>query len=133
MPPVPARILTLAAPDADLGIHSLWEWIEANGSITYPAVAVVVIGLMVWALLAGFRTDRLNAEQRGALKMRIVQLMRRRVSGVSAEAVSAELQIDLLVAARLLAELAEEGLIDASTVRATPGAAIQYRIRGRER
>lgn len=130
MPPVTARILSLAASDGP-GIHSLWEWIEANGRFTYPAVAVVVIGLMVWALLAGFRTDRLNAEQRGALKMRIVQLMRRRVSGVSAEAVSAELQIEILVAARLLSELAEEGLIDASSLRASPGAAIQYRIRGR--
>lgn len=124
-------MLILAVEGADVGVHSIWEWIEDNGTWVYPLAALVVIGLMAWALLSGFRGDRLNAEQRGALKMRIVQLLRRRVSGVSADAVSAELQIDLLLAARLLAELAEEGLVDASASRGTTTAPIQYRMKGR--
>lgn len=110
------------------GAHSLWVWIEDNGALVYPAVAVVIIGLIVATLLASFRSDDMNADQKGQLKMKIMQVMRRRISGVSAEAIAAELQVDLLVAGKLLTELDTEGLIAASGKSAS--GPVMYRIRG---
>jgi hypothetical protein len=125
--PLISSLALLAAPRGppDGGPHQLWEWIEAHSSIVYPALAVLIIGLIVGALLASWKSDELNAESRGKLKMEILALIRRRVSGVSAETVAAAVQIDLMLAARLLAELDEEGLVSASG-----RAPIQYRIRG---
>lgn len=123
-------LLAQAARPADFGAHTLWDWVEAHASIVYPALAIGVIGLIVWALLTGFKAERLNFEQKSRLKTHIIQLMQRRISGVSAEAVAAELQIDLLTAASLLNELAQEGVVDASA-RAIADAPIHYRIRGR--
>lgn len=123
-----ANALLLAAPrtrGSEPGPHQLWEWIEAHASFVYPALAILIIGLIVGALLATWKSDDLDAEARGKLKMKIVQLVRRRVSGISAEQVAAEMQIDIMRAARLLGELDEEGLVSSSG-----GRPVQYRIRG---
>lgn len=110
-------------PDA----AQLWKWIEDNGSIVYPALALVIIGLIAGALFASWRADELEGERKGELKMKILQVMRRRISGVSVEQIAAELQIDVLVAAKLLSELDEEGVVAATrTAGSTPS---QYRLR----
>jgi hypothetical protein len=108
--------------------HELWVWIESNSSVVYPAIAIVIVGLIVAALMASWKSDELNAEQRGQLKMKIMQIMRRRISGVNAQQVAAELQIDVSIAAKLLSELAEEGLVAAAAQ--SSNAPQQYRIRG---
>lgn len=117
-----------ARPFAFEGAHSLWEWIEDNGAIVYPAIALAIVGLIAGALLSSWRADELNAEQRGQLKMKILQIMRRRLSGVSPEMVAAELQLDVIIAARLLGELEEEGVLASSPGRSTTP--VQYRLRG---
>lgn len=133
LPPAHFPPLVLAAAAArrvrEAGAHDLWEWIEANGAIVYPALALAIIGLIVAALLATWRSEEMSAEQRGRLKLEILQIVRRRISGVSAEAVAAELQVDLMLAARLLGELDEEGLVSSSRTGAQTPA--MYRLRGR--
>lgn len=109
----------------DGGLHTLWEWMDANATVVYPVIAVAIIALIVGALFASWRSDELNAEQRGRLKDAMLKLMRRRVSGVSAEQVAAELQIDTVLAGRLLSELVEQGLVSAS--QSSP---VQFRLRG---
>jgi hypothetical protein len=110
----------------DSGVHDIWEWMEANATFVYPAIAIGIIALVLGALLASWRSDELDAEQRGALKDAMLKLMRRRISGVSAESVGAELQIDTVLASTLLAELVEQGLAAPSGT-----APVHYRIRGR--
>lgn len=105
----------------------LWTWIEEHGSIVYPAMALVIIGLIAGALFASWRADELEGERKGELKMKILQVMRRRISGVSAEQIAAELQIDVLVAAKLLGELDNEGVV--ATTRPAGSAPSQYRLR----
>lgn len=105
----------------------LWQWIEEHGAIVYPAMALVIIGLIAGALFASWRADELEGERKGELKMKILQVMRRRISGVSAEQIAAELQIDILVAAKLLSELDAEGVV--ATARSAGSAPSQYRLR----
>ena len=124
------RSLVLAAPKgrpAPDGPQQLWEWIEAHSELVYPAVALCILGLIVGAALAFFRSNELGAEKAGQLKREIMLLLRRRVSGVGVDQVAAELQVDRMVAARLLTELEQEGMIAGSAT-----APIQYRIRGRQ-
>ena len=96
------------------GIHSIWEWIEEHSVVTYPVLALSILGLIGAALIASVRSQAMSAEQNSQLKGKIMAVMRRRVSGVSPEAVAAELQIDVLTAANLLSELAEEGVVASS-------------------
>lgn len=109
----------------DSGVHAIWEWMEVNATVVYPAIALGIIALIIGALFASWRSDELNAEQRGELKDRMLKLMRRRISGVSAEVVAAEMQIDTLTAGRLLSELVDQGLVSASN-----SSPVHYRIRG---
>lgn len=123
-------VLTAAKQQADeAGIHSIWEWIEDHSLVAYPVLALAIIGLIGWALVSSWRSQALSAEQKIHLKGQIMAIMRRRVSGVSPEAVAAELQIDVLIAASLLSQLAEEGAIAAA--QNTSGAdAARYRLKG---
>ncbi len=115
----------LVGASSDPGPRMLWEWIERHASFVYPAIAILIVGLIVGALLASWKADDVTAEKRGELKMRIMQIMRRRISGVAADTIAAELQIDLMLAARLLTELDQEGLVSASGQQP-----VQYRLRG---
>lgn len=105
-------VLAAAHPDdVDRQAASLWEWIEAHGTVVYPIIALMVIGLIAGAMISSARANSVTSEQRGLLKMQIMGVMRRRISGVSAEQVSNDLRIDVLLAAKLLAELESEGML----------------------
>ena len=111
--------------NGDFGPHQLWEWIESHAMLVYPAISLLIVGLIVGALLGAMRSTDLNAEERSRLKKELMLLLRRRVSGLAADQAAAELQVDIQVAATLLGELQQEGLVTGS--RSTP---VQYRIRG---
>jgi hypothetical protein len=118
-----------ARPPQETGIQTLWEWIEEHGIIVYPVVLISMVILIGGALVASWHSQDISATQRGELKMKIMSIMRRRVSGVSAEVIAAELQIDLMLAAKLLADLASEGLVVAMGG-STSSEAVRYRLRG---
>ena len=113
----------------DTGIHTLWEWMEENSLFTYPAIALSIIALIGGALIASWRSQAMSAEQKSVLKGKIMAIMRRRVSGVSPEAIAAELQIDVMTSAKLLSELTEEGVIAASHGGSSTDTA-RYRLKG---
>jgi hypothetical protein len=115
-------------PEEETKIHLLWEWIEDNAWVSYPVIALVVIGLIAGAMISTARQQVMSAERRGQLKMQIMGVMRRRVSGVSAEAIAADLKIDLMLAAKLLVELTDEGMLSRSMTTADDAGA-RYRLR----
>jgi uncharacterized protein (DUF2267 family) len=80
-------------------------------------------------MVSNARAQEVSAEHRGQLKMQIMGIMRRRISGVSADTVAADLHIDLLLAAQLLADLASEGLV-AESVAPDDHTSTRYRLRG---
>ena len=127
MPPVLGAGTSRRASEP--GVHSLWEWLEEHGTITYPLIALLIVGLIVGALISNWRSETLSAERRAELKRRIMQIMRKRVSGVSPEAVAAELQIELMDAAMLMRELTEEGMLSATDTQSSGGPA-RFRLRG---
>lgn len=105
-------------------IHLIWEWIEDNAWVTYPAMALLVIGLIAAAMVSSARAQVMSAERRGQLKMQIMGVMRRKVSGVSADSIAADLKIDLMLAATLLSELTKEGMLSSDDTGA------RFRLRG---
>jgi hypothetical protein len=113
----------------EVGIHSIWEWIEGHSLVAYPVMALSILLLIGGALVASWRSQAMSAEQKSQLKGKIMAIMRRRVSGVSPEAVAAELQIEVLAAASLLNELAEEGVVATAQSGSATDAA-RYRIKG---
>jgi hypothetical protein len=108
-------------------MHQLWEWVEAHGAIVFPAIAAVVIGLLVFSVLRGWKAVELSAEEKRRLKADIMRLMRKLPAGVSAEAVAKEFAVDVFHAATLLREMEDEGLIQESTM--TSGVSA-YRLKG---
>jgi ABC-type phosphate transport system auxiliary subunit len=111
------------------GIDSLWEWIERHAIFVVPIVVLLMILLIAGTMTAAWRAEEMTAEQRAALKAKIMGVMRRRASGVSAELVAAELQIDLMVADKMLRQMVDEGLLGISpNLSATDPT--RYRIRG---
>src|ERR1700722_16586564 len=91
-------------PDPEPEYHLVWQWIEEHGWFAYPAFAMLVIGLIAAAMVSSARTEELTAERRGQIKMEMMGVFRRRISGVSAGDMSTEMKIDLMMAATLLAE-----------------------------
>jgi len=125
--PTASLVTAQARKRADeTGVHDVWDWMEANATIVYPIVALVIVGLILGALFASWRGEELDAEHKAELKEELLALLRRRVSGVSADAAAAELQVDVLIAARLLNEL-----VDAELAAATQSQPVQYRLRYR--
>jgi hypothetical protein len=114
-------------PDGDSA--AVWDWIENHGTIVYPAIVLLVIGLIAAAMVSNARQNEISAERRGQLKMQIMGVMRRRISGISGEHVASDLGIDLMLAVQLLSELASEGLI--AVAGGEDGKDIRYRLRGK--
>jgi hypothetical protein len=108
-------------------MHALWEWVEAHGAIVYPAIAAVVIGLLVFSVLRGWKAVELTAAEKRKLKEDVLRLMRKLPAGVSAETVARELDVDVFHAATVLHEMENDGVIQESTM--TSGVTA-YRLKG---
>jgi len=100
-----------AASPPEMGAHSLWEFVEENAAITYPFIILAVVGLIGGALVMSWRAQELSADKRGELKHEILKLLRKRVSGTSAESIAAEMQLDMHLVALLLNEMKQEGMV----------------------
>lgn len=116
-------------PDPEANASALWEWIENHGTVVYPAIVLLVIGLIASAMVSSARQNEISAERRGQLKMQIMGVMRRRISGISGEHVASDLGIDLMLAVQLLSELSSEGLI--AVAGGEEGKDIRYRLKGK--
>jgi len=107
-----------AVRDAGPGHASL---LAQYGTPLYVVLAVVVVALVAFAVLATGSADEAGRRRDRQRKQAILVLIRLRVT-LTPEQVAAEHQLDLMHANRLLEELEREGLV-AATGR-TP---VQYR------
>lgn len=98
-------VAQLAQPQID---HTFWDWMESNGALVYPALAVGVVALITGALVANWRGDGLTTERRGQLKMQIIRILTRRVAGATSDTISSDLGLLPETTTHLLKELVEE-------------------------
>lgn len=109
------------------GEETLWAWIEQNADYAIPIIAALVLALLLWAVLRGWRGPEQDALHIAEQKAELIRMMRAHVGGVSADLAAARLKIDHFRAAKLLGELEEEGKLVENTI---TGGVTTYRLRG---
>ena len=115
---------------ADAPPEGIWGVLEANPVPTIGIVALVIGTLIVMAVLNGAKSAELSAAQRSELKQRVMQMVRRRMSGVTAVQVAEELQLEVSASGLLLNELTEDGFLLKSEGTGSAPAHFRLRIRG---
>jgi hypothetical protein len=84
-----------------------------HGVVLYVGLAILVVGLVAFAVTATSSADEAGRRRDRQRKTAVLALIRRRVV-LTPEQVAAAQQLDLMHAARLLSELEREGLVASS-------------------
>jgi hypothetical protein len=106
------RLLALP-PVQHAPANGLSSLLAEHGTLLYVALAIVVVGLVALTAAATGQADEAGRRRDRQRKQAILTLVRQRAT-LTPEQVAAEQQLDLMHAARLLAELEREGLVTSS-------------------
>lgn len=88
-----------------------FEWLEKNSHIIYPALAILVLTLLVGGILQAWRTQDLDGLQKAELKREIVQQLRIETHGSPAEHIARKVGLEPIKLMKLLEEMQRDGLI----------------------
>ena len=92
-----------------------FEWLESNSHLVYPALAVLVVVLIVVGILQAWKTDELQGVVKAQAKREIVMQLRREMYGLSAERLKRMTGLEMLKLEKLLQEMQEEGILTSHT------------------
>lgn len=92
-----------------------FEWLERNTHIIYPALAVVVVVLIVGGILQSWRTTDIAGVAKAEAKREIVLQLRREVHGMSVERLARMTGLDMMKLVKLLEEMQREGVVTSHT------------------
>jgi hypothetical protein len=115
-----------AHPPAEDDSRKLWSFIEDYGDVVYPAVGLLVAGLIFLGVRRGMRSSVTELQEQQDRKDQIVRLMRARLL-VTPEDAAGELGIDRFRAGALLEELVVEGKLVHQRM---AGGIAHYRLKG---
>ena len=88
-----------------------FEMLERNTHIIYPALAILVLVLLVAGILQAWRTQDLDGLQKAELKREVILVLRRETHGVEAEMLAREVGMALLKLVKILEELQHDGIV----------------------
>ena len=91
------------------------EILENNTHVIYPALAILVVVLIVAGILHAWKTDDLDSVVKAEAKREIVMQLRREMHGMSAERLTRMTGLDLMKLIRLLQEMQEDGMLTSHT------------------
>jgi hypothetical protein len=91
------------------------EVLENNTHIIYPALAILVVVLIVAGILHAWKSDDLDSVVKAEAKREIVMQLRRELHGMSADRLMRLTGLDMMKLARLLAEMQEDGILTSHT------------------
>ena len=91
------------------------EWLERNSHIVYPALAVLVVLLLVLGILEAWRSQDLDGLQKVELKREIILELRRQAGGASAETLAKAIGLESFKTVKLLEELQRDGIVVSHT------------------
>lgn len=91
------------------------EVLENNTHIIYPALAILVVVLIVAGILHAWKTDDMDSVVKAEAKREIVLQLRREMHGMSAERLTRMTGLELMKLVRLLEEMQEDGILTSHT------------------
>lgn len=99
-------------PTTGATTETYFAWLERNQDIAYPALALMVLGLVAWGILTALRTELLDPEVKLELKRNIINELRRNVTGASAETLGKLLRYPEDRIVRVVSEMERDGIVD---------------------
>lgn len=103
------------------------ELLERNVHIVYPALAVLVLVLIVAGILQAWRTHDLDGLQKAELKREVVLELRKENHGAPAEAIAKVVGLEPFKLVKLLEEMQRDGVVSSHT---TSDRLTIWRLRG---
>lgn len=91
------------------------EALENNTHIIYPALAILVVVLIVAGILHAWKSDDLDSVVKAEAKREIVMQLRREMHGMSADRLMRMTGLDMMKLVRLLQEMQEDGILTSHT------------------
>lgn len=92
-----------------------FELLEKNTHLIYPALAILVLVLLVAGILQAWRTQDLDGLQKAELKREVIIVLRRETHGAEAELLAKEVGMAVLKLVKILEELQRDGIVVAVT------------------
>ena len=92
-----------------------FELLEQNTHIIYPALAILVLVLLVAGILQAWRTQDLDGLQKAELKRALILVLRRDTHGAPVEVLAKEVGFASLKLVKLLEELQRDGIVISHT------------------
>lgn len=90
---------------------SYFEFLERNSNIIYPALAVLVLALLVAGIVQAWRTQEMDALDKVKFKREILMELRRTMGGATAEALSRAIGLEPFTTVKLLEDLQKDGIV----------------------
>ena len=91
------------------------EMLEQNSHIIYPALAVLVLVLLVAGILQAWKTQDLDGLQKATLKKEIVVHLRQEIAGAPADQLARQVGVAPIKLMRLLEEMQKDGILSSHT------------------
>ncbi|HLL54941.1 MAG TPA: hypothetical protein VK447_15405 [Myxococcaceae bacterium] len=88
-----------------------FEFLERNSHIIYPAIAVLVLVLLVAGIIQAWRTQDMDALDKVEFKRELISELRRTMGGATAEVLGRAVGLEPFRAQRLLEELQKDGIV----------------------
>jgi hypothetical protein len=116
LPELGALALALARRASDQEPETDWlELLERNSHIVYPALAVLVVVLLILGILEAWRSQDLDGLQKVELKREIILELRRQLGGSSAETLAKAIGLESFKTVKLLEEMQHDGIVVSHT------------------
>ncbi len=91
------------------------ELLEQNSHIIYPALAVLVLVLIVAGILQAWKTQDLDGLQKAELKKEIVVHLRQEIGGAPAEQLARRVGVPPIKLMKLLEEMQKDNILSSHT------------------
>jgi hypothetical protein len=88
-----------------------FEFLERNSHIIYPALAVLVLVVLVAGIIQAWRTQDMDALDKVEFKRELISELRRTMGGATAEVLGRAVGLEPFRAQRLLEELQKDGIV----------------------
>ncbi len=107
-------------------IATSFEFLAQHKHIIYPVLALLVIVLLIAAVANAWKTPEIAGAEKARLKGEIIRFMRKHIGWATAAEVGKGLEVETQVAATLMQEMKEDGLL----VTAMMDSLLHYRLKG---
>ena len=92
-----------------------FEWLENNSHIVYPIIAVTVVALIAFGVIAAWRSEDVDGIAKAEMKREVIRQLRREVYGLTAVRLATILDVPGGKMLKLLEEMAEGNIVESRT------------------